>query len=223
MLVRKLIAGALLVLAFGSFAGCGGGSDESVPAKPFHPRAALRAVGGTVRTDKPEFVSRVFTRPGDANIRSAAIKLPRVVLVDQTALGNICTKRGLEQEDCAGRKRMGASRIVSPEFDTPLAGPVYAVSGYGGLPRLAYLLSGPEDILLHGRIVSKRARIEAGVEEVPDTPIDSFELRIDGGKPGYLVLSRNICKGKPMADATFTSQTGETVSQRVPLEADCGR
>ena len=69
---------------------------------------------------------------------------------------------------------------------------------------------------------AKGERIQAGVDNVPDTPLKTFELRIDGGKPGYLVLSRNICRTKTTANASFTSQDGETYAQRIPVKADCG-
>lgn len=223
-----LFCGALAALLIGLLlGGCGGGGSDTGEAgtsarAPFSPRASLRAIGGTQRTDKPELVMLVQARPGDDNIRAATIKLPPVLLVDQAALGNLCSERGLAEEDCAGRKRMGVARVLSPAYDEPLSGPVYAVTGSGGLPRLAYVLSGPADVLLRGRIVSRGARIQAGVENAPDTPLRTFEFKIDGGKPGYLVLSRDICKGRPMADASFTSQSGESFHQRIPLRADCG-
>jgi len=175
-----------------------------------------------MRTDKPQFVFRVVVRPGDANIRSAAVNLPPVVLIDPTALGDICPRRDLEADDCAGHRRLGTARVRSPAYAGGLEGPVYPVSGFGGLPRLAYLLDGPADILLEGRIVSRGGRIQAGVEDVPNVRFDSFELRIEGGGPGYLVLSRDICAASPTADARFRSQDGQVSSQRIPLLADCG-
>jgi hypothetical protein len=210
-------------LAVAGLAGCGGDDSETTaPSEPFQPQAELRAVGGTERTDKPAFVLRVQTRPGDANIRSVAVNLPPVVLIDATSIGAICNQRELERNRCAGRKRLGFARVVSPAFAGGLSGPVYAVWAGGRLPDLAFVLGGPADILLRGRVVSQGGRIEAGVEDIPDTPVRSFRLRIDGGRNGYLILSRDICRGDPEADATFTSQEGRTREERVPLSADCG-
>lgn len=223
MLHRKSIPIALAALVTAILiAGCGGGSESSEPSKPFQPQASLTATGGTVRTDKPQFVMRVMARPGDANIRSAAVTLPPAVFVDQAAIVNLCSKRELKANNCAGRKRMGFARVLSPAYGGVLKGPVYAVSGFGGLPRLVYVLGGPTKVLLRGRIVTKGERIQAGVDDVPNTPLKTFELRIDGGKPGYLILSRNICRTKATADASFTSQHGETYRQRIPLKASCG-
>ena len=99
---------------------------------------------------------------------------------------------------------------------------MYAVSGYGALPHLAYVLGGPANVLLKGRVVSHGGRIQAGVDHVPDTPLKTFELTIDGGRDGYLVLSRNICGAEAVADGTFTSQDHQVYRQRIPLTADCG-
>jgi hypothetical protein len=203
-------------------AGCGGGSDSSTPSEPFAPRATLRALGGTARTDKPKLVMRVVARPGDANIRSVAVNLPPVVLVDTKALGGVCAERDLEANGCAGHRRVGFARALSPAYDGALSGPVYAVSGSGGLPRLAYVLSGPADVVLYGRIVSKAGRMQAGVEDVPDTPLRTFQLEIDGGRSGYLTLSRDICKMVYAADGTFTSQDDQVHRQKIPLIAECG-
>src|SRR5690349_17592091 len=82
----------LTALPAALLAGCGGGS-ETTPSVPFSPSATLRAIGGTVRTQKPDFVLQVTTRPGDENMRSVAVRLPRVVLVDTGALGGLCTRK----------------------------------------------------------------------------------------------------------------------------------
>jgi hypothetical protein len=204
-------------------AGCGdGGSDTTESDAPFEPRATLEAIGGTSRTDKPEIVLRVTARPGDANIRSVVVNLPPVVLVDTTAVGKICSEKELESNGCADSNPLGFARAVSPAYDGELAGPVHVVSGSGQLPGLVYSLSGPAAVQLRGRVVSKGGRMQAGVDDIPDTPLKSFELRINGGRSGYLVLSRNICGAEAVADGTFSSHDGQTRGQKIPLEADCG-
>jgi hypothetical protein len=203
-------------------AGCGGDSEETAPSEPFQPQASLTAVGGTTRGEKPAFVIRVLARPGDSNIRSVAVVLPPVVLVDAAAIGRLCSRRELASDRCAGRQRFGFARAVSPAYGAPLSGPVYAVSGFGRLPHLAYVLGGPANFLLEGRVISEGGRIGAGVDDVPDTPLKTFELRIDGGRSAYLVLSRNICGAPAAADGTFTSQDGQVHEQEIPLSADCG-
>jgi hypothetical protein len=212
------IAAFVAAIALG---GCGGSSESS---QPFAPEVSLRAVGGTAHADKPAIVLRVQTRPGDANIRSALINLPPVVFVDPTALRDFCSESQLTADRCAGRKRLGAARAVSSAYGRPLAGPVFPVTGSGRLPRLAYVLkSGPATVVLRGKVLSHGGRIGASIEDIPDTPLKSFVLTIAGGKPGYLILSRDICRNKLPGEAVFTGQEGETYERKVPLEADCGR
>ena len=223
MLRRTRTPALLVALATAiALAGCGGDSETTAATAPFEPHATLEAIGGTTRTDKPEIVLRVEPRAGDDNIRSVAVNLPPVVLVDTTAVGKICSERELESNGCAKSNRLGFARAVSPAYEGALSGPVYVVSGSGQLPGLVYVLSGPADVQLRGRVVSKGGRMQAGVDDVPDTPLKSFELRVEGGRSGYLVLSRNICGAEAVADGVFTSQDDQTHRQKIPLEADCG-
>jgi hypothetical protein len=202
--------------------GCGGDSENEKPVQPFAPQATLTAVGGTERADKPKFVIRVTTRPGDPNIRSARVNLPPVVFVDAVAIEGFCSEKELAADDCHGHQRLGSARVLSPAYEGALSGPVYAVSGSGRLPGLAYVLGGSAEIVLRGKVTSTGGRIEAGVEDVPDVPLKSFEFTLEGGKGGYLLLSHDICNGQPTADATFISQDGRTHRAEVPLTAECG-
>jgi hypothetical protein len=216
-----LCFGLALAASAWALAGCGGGSETSTPSTPFRPKASLRAVGGTNRSAKPDLVLHVVTRPGDANIRSLAVNLPPVVLVDTTAIGAICSEREWKSNRCAGRQRLGFANVVSPAYKGGLSGPVYAVGGSGPLPHLAYLLHGPPEIVLEGRVVSQGGRIQAGVEDLPDVPLEEFEFTLQGGKHGYLVLSTDICRGQPTAEAKFTSQEGHAIKETLPLRAEC--
>jgi len=217
----RICAAALAALAL--LAGCGGDSSDDSATEPFAPRVGIEANGGTARGDKPQVDVRVVPRRGDSGIRSAAITFPTAFFVDQTALGNLCSESELKDDLCAGRQRMGSARALSPAYDAPLSGPVYAVSGSGGLPRPAYVLSdGSAELLLRGRIDVVGQRIRASVEDVPEIPLRSFQLSLDGGKSGYLVLSRDICRSPAVATVDLTSQAGERLTRRLPIAADCG-
>jgi hypothetical protein len=215
----RLLCGLAVLCAAIFAAGCGGGSGTTT-SQPFEPHATLRAIGGTVRTDKPKLVMRVATNPGDANIRSVTVNLPPVVLVDTQAIRRLCSRGEMQSNHCAGRQRLGFAQVHSPAYKAPVSGPVYAVSGPKGFS-LVYVLSGPVNSLLEGRVVSKGGRMQAGVEDIPDVPLKTFELTIEGGKAGYLVLDRNICGAEEVAEGTFTSQEGQVHRQKIPLVADC--
>ena len=102
-------------------------------------------------------------------------------------------------------------------------GPVYAVSGAGGLPRLAFLLDGQVNIV--PRAESKTiagSRLQTTVPVVPDAPIGHFHLVVFGGKHGYLANTRNLCRQAPVVEVIFGAQNGRSRTQRIKVKVACG-
>ncbi len=117
---------------------------------PFGPKLTVRQLGGskgTRRAANPALQIDLNTRPGDDNIKSLSVTLSNAFEIDQHHLGNICTEKELVATQCAGRQHIGEATTTTPLLDQPLSGPVYAVSGSGGLPRLAFILDGQVDLL----------------------------------------------------------------------------
>jgi hypothetical protein len=56
---------------------------------------------------------------------------------------------------------------------------------------------------------------------VPDQPVSTFTLNMQGGKKGLLVNSRDICKSVNKATAKFTAQNGRTADMRTVLQNSC--
>lgn len=79
----------------------------------------------------------------------------------------------------------------------PLTGPVYAVSGSGGLPRLALLLDGQVSLIPRARTETVKGGLMTTVPVVPDAPIGHFRLTVFGGKHGYLLNTRDTCSKVP--------------------------
>ena len=71
--------------------------------------------------------------------------LPKAFAIDQRHLGNICSRAQLASERCAGRQAIGTVTTTTPLLDAPLTGPAYAVSGFGKLPHVVFILDGPGD------------------------------------------------------------------------------
>ena len=102
---------------------------------------------GTSRSKDPALQFDMTTRPGDANIKSVTVTLPNAFEIDQRHLSNICSKTQLEAEQCAGRAAIGTVSTRTPLLEKPLEGKAYAVSGYGGLPHVAFLLNGQVSLI----------------------------------------------------------------------------
>ena len=151
----------------------------------FKPRMTVRQLGGgkqTTRSTNPRLRFDLYTRTGDANIKSIAVTLPKAFQIDQRHLGNICSRSLLETERCAGRQTMGAVSVTTPLLDHPLTGPAYAVSGFGKLPHLIFILGGQVTVLPEAESSSvNNGHLRTVVPIVPDVPIGHFRLDLFGG------------------------------------------
>jgi hypothetical protein len=196
---------------------------------PFKPKMEVRQVGkkGTRRGSNPQMQFDLNTRPGDANIKSLSVTLSSAFAIDQRHLGNICAEKELTEKQCAGRTPIGKASTTTPLLDQPLSGPVYAVSGSGGLPKLAFILNGQVNLVPRAEtktiIKNGAGELRTTVPVVPDAPIGHFALSIFGGKSGYLVNTRDICLHTPVTKIDYTGQNGKTFSQSVKVKASCGK
>jgi hypothetical protein len=194
---------------------------------PFKPKMTMRQLGGrknTKRSRNPELQIDLNTRPGDANVKSISVILSSAFEIDQRHLGNICSEKELTEKQCAGRTPIGKASTTTPLLDQPLSGPVYAVSGSGGLPRLAFILNGQVNLV--PRADTKTAsggRLQTTVPVVPDAPIGHFRLNVFGGKTGYLINTRDTCAHTPVAQVAYTGQNDKTRTEAVKIKAACGK
>jgi hypothetical protein len=190
---------------------------------PFKPNVTVRQLGrkSTNRATNPKIRFDLRTRPGDANIKSISVTLPTAFEIDQRHLGNICSEKELAANDCAGRTPIGKATTQTPLLDQPLAGPVYAVSGSGGLPRLAFILNGQVKLVPRADTKTVNGRLQTTAPVVPDAPIGHFILTVFGGKTGYLVNTRNLCGKTPNVNVRYTAQNGKAASQKAPVTTAC--
>ena len=197
----------------------------------FKPKLALSLKGGTKRGDNPGPASgrRPTPKGANANIASAQVTLPHSAFLDQAHIRTICTraqfKRTVPGEKCPAGSIYGKARATTPLLDEPLSGPVYLRSSSHNLPDLVVALnSGKIDVDLVGRIDSiKGGRIRTTFEALPDAPVSSFVLEMQGGKKGLLVNSTNLCVRANRAIAAFKGQNGKRHEFNPVLKADCGK
>jgi hypothetical protein len=115
------------------------------------------------------------------------------------------------------------ARTETPLLDQPLSGPVYAVTGSGGLPRLAFVLNGQVDLLPRAETVTiKGQQLKTTVSVVPDAPIGHFHLTIFGGKKGYLQNTRDLCGRVPVVRVSYEGQNGSVRAEAIKVKTACG-
>jgi hypothetical protein len=191
----------------------------------FKPKMAIRQLNKkTSRAQNPSLRFDLRTRRGDANISSIAVTLSHAFEIDQRHLGNICSEKELAEKQCAGRTPIGKATTTTPLLDQPLSGPVYAVSGSGGLPRLAFILDGQVSLVPRADTTTNRkGQLKTTVPVVPDAPVGHFSLTVFGGKTGYLINTRDLCRHTPVTRVSYTGQNGKTRSESVRMKMACGR
>jgi hypothetical protein len=175
----------------------------------------------TARAKDPSVRFDLNTREGDANIKSIAVTLPNALEIDQNHLGNLCGKSELETTHCAGRQPIGTVKDETPLLEAPLEGNAYAVSGYGGLPHVAFILGGQVMVVPQGESTQTPHGLRTEVPTVPDVPIGHFALTLFGGKRGYLANTRDLCQGAARTKVAYVAQNGKELTQKVPIKTAC--
>jgi hypothetical protein len=191
----------------------------------FAPKMTIAQLGGhkfTSRAKNPSVRFDLRTNAGDANLRSVTVTLPRAFEIDQRHLGNICSRTELASTNCAGRQPIGTVKDETPLLEKPLQGLAYAVSGYGQLPHVAFILGGQVTVIPQAESVTVGpGRLRTTVPVIPDVPIGHFQLTLFGGKQGYLTNTQSLCSRAPAASVEFSGQNGKHTTQRVALKTAC--
>lgn len=193
----------------------------------FEPKMTIRQLGdrkATSRSKDPSLQFDLRTRPGDANIKSLSVTLPKAFEIDQRHLGNICSRAQLEAEHCAGRQSIGTATTTTPLLDQPLTGPAYAVSGYGRLPHVVFVLAGQVTLMPEGESSSvHNGQLKTTVPVIPDAPVGHFRLTLFGGSRGYLANTRDLCSSPAVSTIEYAGQNGRRFSQKVKAKTACAR
>jgi len=191
---------------------------------PFKPKMGIRYLsGGKARAKNPALEFHLTTRPGDANIKSLSVTLSKAWAIDQRHLGNICSEAQLAANKCAGKQPIGSAVTKTPLLDQPLEGPVYAVSGGGGLPRLAFILNGQVPLVPRAKSSAAKGALKTVVPIIPDAPIGDFRLKLLGAKQGYLINTRGLCNKPVISTIEYQAQNGAKLTENVKAKAPCGK
>jgi hypothetical protein len=188
----------------------------------FKPKLSVRLKGGTTRTKHPALTTTLtFPKGGGANVARASVALPHAEFLDQSNIRTICTRAQFAADACPAQAAYGSARAMTPLLDRPLEGKVYLRSSSHKLPDLVVALRGQIEIDLVGQIDTLNGGIRATFASVPDAPVSSFTLKMEGGEKGLLQNSTNICRGRHRAIVKFDGQNGKTADQQPLIQAGC--
>ena len=186
----------------------------------FKPNLKLNLKGGTRRGGHPGLKAIYKPRKGDANVKGLVVRLPRSAFLDQAHIRTICTRVQFAADNCPKAAQYGYIKAWTPLLEEPLQGPVWLRSSNHKLPDLVFDLHGLVDVEVATRIDSARGGIRATVENAPDAPLSKVELRMQGGKKGLIVNSRNLCPRFSRANVQFSGHNGKEATANPVMRAD---
>jgi hypothetical protein len=200
---------------------------------PFKPKLGIRLFGSTKRGGHPALRGTVVMPEGGANISEASVALPHSEFLDQAHIGTVCTRVQFAEGNgngsaCPPASIYGHAVATSPLVDYALEGNAILRSSSHQLPDLVIALHGPPSqpiaVDAVGRIDSIKGGIRTTFEGVPDLPVSSFVLNMQGGKKGLLQNSTDICAKANKATALFTAQNGKGAELTPALRnGKCGK
>jgi hypothetical protein len=198
---------------------------------PFSPRLSIRLTEPRQlhRGGHPGVRLTVQARPGDTNLRSIDIGMPKVLRRDLGGLRALCTRPDARDGRCSAASRVGRARGVTPLFRHALLGSVHLVQPENDGPPELWTTLDAEGVRLtvRGRIFSQGGRVHARLVGLPDVPLSKLSLSLDGGARGLLSLGSSPCAHSVRANRAESALEGQNhaylIATRKVTHPGCAR
>jgi hypothetical protein len=181
--------------------------------------ASMGAPGATDITSHVPFTATI-TQPDNQSAQlSAAVTLPAGLGASTSGATALCSSAQLAAGTCPAGSRVGTGTISTPLLAAPVQGPVYEVAGGIGLPGVAVVFGGKLPFTLVGTVgAGVGNRLLNTFNGLPDVPLSTFTLAIDGGPHGLLAASTNLCAGaQRTVNGSFVGQSGAIATPSAPV------
>jgi hypothetical protein len=159
-----------------------------------------------------------------ANIAKVKVELPRQLPSRLQTLQKACPAETFDANpaSCPAASKIGTATANTPVLPVILSGPVYFVS-HGGeaFPDLVVVLQGYGiTVDLTGTtFISKAGITSSTFNQIPDVPINTFELKLPQGHYSALAANGNLCTTTLHMPTLFIAQDGATIKQSTPITA----
>ncbi len=181
----------------------------------------LSGKGQTTDNKHPAITADLTQRSGQANLKKVQVALPLSLALDPDNANGLCefADGSKVTPTCPRSSVVGTATARTPILDQPLSGPVYFVKNIRKdpksgrdirtLPKLVIPLTGENGLklTLTGTSNVEDDHLVTTFDNIPDAPVSSFQLNINGGKHGILVISdADICAATQLADQGVEGQ-----------------
>ena len=192
-------------------------------------KPAFKAVTSS-RTSKANGASLETTLnevPGNANVKSVKVQLPKALPSRLTTLQKACPAATFEANyhNCPPGSFVGGARANTPTLPGKLSGPAILVSHANlAFPDLVLVMeaNGVRSILV-GNTDIKNGITTTTFASTPDVPVSSITVNLPIGPHSALAANGNLCKSPLVMPTTMTGQNGTTVKQNTVIKVNtCG-
>jgi hypothetical protein len=190
---------------------------------PFSPKFTVSSAARTSKAAGASLDVKVAYKPGQANIKSVAVVLPKQLPARLTTIQQACLAAtfAANPATCPPGSLIGIAKARTPVLPVLLTGPAYLVShGGAAFPDVVLVLQGDGvRIDLRGNVNIAKGVTSSTFASVPDAPITSFELNLPQGPHSALATNLptkargNFCGSKLKMPTTLTAQNGLQVRQ----------
>lgn len=199
----------------------------------YAPRLDLKLSGQLKNGGHPRLDATLLPKSREANHKQAQVTLPLNLALDPKNAKALCEPSAVPSNSCPAESIVGKATAVSI-LDVPLEGPVYFVRGerttktgrvVATLPKLYIPLSGQGvRINVHASSDVVGKKLQTTFDNLPDAPIERFDLTINGGANGILKVSNgDVCKSTstPKVGQRLVGQNGRQHRTNSVLETGC--
>jgi hypothetical protein len=201
-------------------------SEASVPfavsgcaGLAFHPRFEVSTSAHISRQDGASLDAKLIYPSGPQSaVAHVRVELPKQLPSRLTTLQHACPAAvfNTDPASCPTASIVGIAKAVTPVLPVPLTGPAYFVS-HGGeaFPNLVIVLEGygTRVDLVGDTYISKAGITSSTFNDVPDVPVNSFELILPEGPHSALAANGDLCKQKFAMPVSFAAQDGAQIKE----------
>ncbi|HEX8714393.1 MAG TPA: hypothetical protein VF706_02400 [Solirubrobacteraceae bacterium] len=196
-------------------------------ALKFKPAFKAKSDAKTSKANGASLETTLNEIPGQANVKSVKVQLPKQLPSRLTTLQKACPAATFESNPfhCPAGSFVGGARANTPTLPGKLSGPAILVShANAAFPDLDLVMeaNGVRAILV-GNTDIKKGITTTTFASTPDVPVSSITVNLPIGAHSAVTANANLCASKLVMPTTMTGQNGTVVKQNTIIGvSNCG-
>ncbi|MDO9357058.1 MAG: hypothetical protein Q7T55_25395 [Solirubrobacteraceae bacterium] len=184
----------------------------------FTPEIDAAVSGSTGNNGHPLVQVRVQNPAGNSALRQTFVTLPAGLGFDLKQQARACSVEDFKATKCPDVAKIGKVTGALSITEEPLGGDLYLLKAIKGdpLPGLGLAFKGRFSGNVAGtNAIAKTGQLITQFETLPDLPLTSFQLDVNGGDGSVLISTEKLCSASSVdIAATFVAHAGQKVDRK---------